>query len=204
MAEAKIIQFGNRRQGDRARRRASRAGPAAEPQSEPTLGDADPGFESEDIPPTSALGSLLSELARLASRSLGSLRSVPITQVGGPSTDPLRTLASWAQTLGVDWEDSLEETVAFLRKRLSGDYAVDEFGFDPEFTTKIFLPPLRRLAESWFRVEVRGAENLPADGSALLVSNHAGTLPIDGMILQTVVYDEIGRHVRMLGADLIF
>ena len=24
-------------------------------------------------------------------------------------------------------------------------------------------------------------------------------LPIDGMILHTVVYDEIGRHVRMLG-----
>ena len=94
--------------------------------------------------------------------------------------------------------------MTFLRKRLRGDYAVDEFGFDPEFTAKIYLPPLRRLADSWFRVEVRGAENLPTDGSALLVSNHAGTLPIDGMILHTVVYDEIGRHVRMLGADLIF
>ena len=129
---------------------------------------------------------------------------MPIPQLGGFGADPLHTLVSWAQTLGVDWEESLDETVAFLRKRLSGDYAVDEFGFDPEFTTKIFLPPLRRLADSWFRVEVRGAENLPADGSALLVSNHAGTLPIDGMILHTVVYDEIGRHVRMLGADLIF
>ena len=129
---------------------------------------------------------------------------MPITQLGGLSSDQLHTLLSWAQTLGVDWEDSLDETVAFLRKRLRGDYAVDEFGFDPEFTTKIFLPPLRRLADSWFRVEVRGAENLPADGSALLVSNHAGTLPIDGMILHSVVYDEIGRHVRMLGADLIF
>jgi 1-acyl-sn-glycerol-3-phosphate acyltransferase len=94
--------------------------------------------------------------------------------------------------------------VSFIRSRLRGDYAVDEFGFDPEFTTKIYFPLLRRLADSWFRVEVRGAENLPPDGSALLVSNHAGTLPIDGMILQTVVYDEIGRHVRMLGADLIF
>jgi 1-acyl-sn-glycerol-3-phosphate acyltransferase len=94
--------------------------------------------------------------------------------------------------------------VEFVRTRLRGDYAVDEFGFDPEFTTKIYLPLLRRLAESWFRVEVRGAENLPADGSALLVSNHAGTLPLDGMILHTMVFDEIGRHVRMLGADLIF
>jgi 1-acyl-sn-glycerol-3-phosphate acyltransferase len=204
MAEAKIIQFGSRGRGDRARRRAGRAGPAREPQSEPTFGDADPGLESEDIPSAPALEALFSELARLVSRSLGSLRSVPITQLGAFGADPLRTLATWAETLGVDWEDPLDETVAFLRKRLRGDYAVDEFGFDPEFTTKIFLPPLRRLANSWFRVEVRGAENLPADGSALLVSNHAGTLPIDGMILQTMVYDEIGRHVRMLGADLIF
>jgi len=102
------------------------------------------------------------------------------------------------------WEESLEEMVSFVRSRLRGDYAVDEFGFDPEFTSKIYLPLLRRLADSWFRVEVRGAENLPTDGSALLVSNHAGTLPIDAMILHTVVYDEIGRHVRMLGADLIF
>ena len=204
MAEAKIIHFGSRGQGDRARRRSNRAGPAAEPQSERTLGDADPRVESEDEPPAPALGALFSELARLATRSLGGLRSVPITQLGGFGYDQLHTLLSWAQTLGVDWEDSLDETVAFLRKRLRGDYAVDEFGFDPEFTTKIFLPPLRRLADSWFRVEVRGAENLPADGSALLVSNHAGTLPIDGMILHSVVYDEIGRHVRMLGADLIF
>jgi 1-acyl-sn-glycerol-3-phosphate acyltransferase len=204
MAEAEIIQFGSRDQGDRARRRTGRAGPAAEPEYEPTGGDADPGFESEDIPATPALGALFGELGRLASRSLRNLRSVPITQLGGFGAGPLHTLASWAQTLGVDWEDPLDETVAFIRQRLGGDYAVDEFGFDPEFTTKIFLPLLRRLADSWFRVEVRGAENLPADGSALLVSNHAGTLPIDGMILQTVVYDEIGRYVRMLGADLIF
>ena len=97
-----------------------------------------------------------------------------------------------------------EELVAFLRSRLQGDYAVDEFGFDPEFTTKLFLPLLRPLVHSWFRVEIRGAENLPADGAALLVSNHAGTMPLDGMILHAVVYDEIRRHVRMLGADLIF
>jgi 1-acyl-sn-glycerol-3-phosphate acyltransferase len=204
MAEAKIIHFGSRGKGDRSRRRGSHADPATESQAERTPGDADPRAKSEDEPPTPALGALFSELARLASRSLGGLRSVPITQLGGFGSDQLHTLLSWAQTLGVDWEDSLDETVDFLRKRLRGDYAVDEFGFDPEFTTKIFLPPLRRLADSWFRIEVRGAENLPADGSALLVSNHAGTLPIDGMILHSVVYDEIGRHVRMLGADLIF
>ena len=201
MAEAKIIDFGGRGQGPRGRRRA---GSATGSERAPLGGDDYRGFESEEVPQTPALGALFSELARLGSRSLRSLTSVPLTQVGGFAADPLHTLASLAQTLGVDWEDSLDETAAFIRKRLRGDYAIDEFGFDPEFTTKIFLPLLRRLANSWFRVEVRGAENLPADGSALLVSNHAGTLPIDGMILQTVVYDEIGRHVRMLGADLIF
>ena len=204
MTEAEIIQLGGRGQRDRARRRTGRAGPAAESQSEPTLGAADPRSESEDVPPTPAFGALFNKLGGIASRPLRSLRSVPITQLSGFGADQLHTLVSWAQTLGVEWDDSLDETVDFLRKRLRGDYAVDEFGFDPEFTTKIFLPPLRRLADSWFRVDVRGAENLPADGSALLVSNHAGTVPIDGMILQTVVYDEIGRHVRMLGADLIF
>jgi 1-acyl-sn-glycerol-3-phosphate acyltransferase len=201
MGEAEVIDFGSRGQATRARRRAGRM---PESQETPTIGDEDSGFESEEVPQTPSLGALLSELAGLASRSLQGLRLVPVTQLGGFAADPLHTLASLAQALGVDWEDSLDETVAFIRKRLRGDYAIDEFGFDPEFTTKIFLPLLRRLADSWFRVEVRGAENLPADGSALLVSNHAGTLPIDGMILHTIVYDEIGRHVRMLGADLIF
>ena len=201
MGEAEIIDFGSRGRASRARRRR---GSTPESHETPTLGDEDPDSESDEVPQTPALGALFSELARLATQSLQSLRSVPVTQLRGFAVDPLHTLVSLAQALGVDWEGSLDETAAFIRRRLRGDYAIDDFGFDPEFATKIFLPLLRRLADSWFRVEVRGAENLPADGSALLVSNHAGTLPIDGMILHTIVYDEIGRHVRMLGADLIF
>jgi 1-acyl-sn-glycerol-3-phosphate acyltransferase len=170
----------------------------------PIFPESDATAGSEETPPTSARGSLVRELIRLGSRSLGGLKSLPISQLADLAADPVHALTSLAQAMGVDWDDSLEETVAFIRSRLQGDYAVDEFGFDPEFTTKIYLPLLRRLADSWFRVEVRGAENLPVDGSALLVSNHAGTLPLDGMILHTVVFDEIGRHVRMLGADLIF
>jgi 1-acyl-sn-glycerol-3-phosphate acyltransferase len=201
MAEAKIIDFGSH---GRARRRAGPADPAAESHGAATLSDEDPGTSPEETPPTPTLRALFGELAGLASRPLRGLASGSITQLGGLAAEPVHALASLAQTLGVAGEDSLDETISFIRKRLRGDYAVDEFGFDPEFTTKIFLPLLRRLADSWFRVEVRGAENLPPDGSALLVSNHAGTLPIDGMILHTVVYDEIGRHVRMLGADLLF
>ncbi len=120
------------------------------------------------------------------------------------ASDPLRGLIALAEAVGVDWEAGVDEVAAFARSRLSGDYAVDEFGFDPEFTERVFLPALRPLVERWFRVEVRGIENVPAAGPALLVSNHAGTLPLDAMVLHAVVHDAIARHVRMLGADLIF
>jgi 1-acyl-sn-glycerol-3-phosphate acyltransferase len=190
--------------GARGGRRAGRAGSIAEPDEPPIRPEPDATAESQNAPPAPALSARLSQLAGLASRSLGGLKSLPIAEARQIAADPVHAVVSLAEALGVNWEESLDQTAAFVRTRLRGDYAVDEFGFDPEFTIKIYLPVLRRLADSWFRVEVRGAENLPADGSALLVSNHAGTLPLDGMILHTVVYDEIGRHVRMLGADLIF
>jgi 1-acyl-sn-glycerol-3-phosphate acyltransferase len=211
VADAKIIQFGSHGPAGRGSRSSPSAsarrlaGPHATRRSQ--AHDEPPGEgpdESAEASSATAPSALVNQLIRLISGSLGSLRSVPIAQLRDLAADPVHRLVSLAQESGVDWEGSLQETVAFIRTRLSGDYAVDEFGFDPEFTTKIYLPLLRRLAESWFRVEVRGAENLPADGSALLVSNHAGTLPLDGMILHAIVFDEIGRHVRMLGADLIF
>ena len=118
--------------------------------------------------------------------------------------DPVRAVRSLAESLGLDPDDAAAEVSAFLRSRVEGDYPVDTFGFDVQLTEAVFLPLLRPLVRSWFRVELRGAENLPTTGPALLVSNHAGALPLDGMVLHTVVFDEIGRHLRMLGADLIF
>ena len=160
---------------------------------------------AEDVSPTLSLGALLSELAAGCSgRWSGCARPRTEELTVGWLDDSIATLAGLAHSLGAEWPGSTEEVTAFTRSRMSGQYAIDEFGFDPEFTTKVFLPILRPLAQNWFRVEVRGIENLPTTGSALLVSNHAGTMPLDGMVLQSVVYDEIGRHVRMLGADLIF
>ena len=62
-----------------------------------------------------------------------------------------------AERLGVDFSDGVDEVTAFVRSRLAGDYAVDTFGFDPEFTTRVWLPAIRQLARRWFRVEIRGA-----------------------------------------------
>jgi 1-acyl-sn-glycerol-3-phosphate acyltransferase len=94
----------------------------------------------------------------------------------------------------------------FLRQRLTGDYSVDEFGFDPHFNNAIVRPLLRFFFKSWFRVEVSGIENLPDSGAALVVANHAGVLPIDGLMASVAVHDEHPAHrdLRLLGADLVF
>jgi 1-acyl-sn-glycerol-3-phosphate acyltransferase len=94
----------------------------------------------------------------------------------------------------------------FVRKRMSGDYVVDEFGFDKHLNDAIFLPLLRGLFKSWFRVEVSGIENLPETGAALVVANHAGVLPFDGLMTSVAVHDEHPAHrdLRLLAADMVF
>ncbi len=103
-------------------------------------------------------------------------------------------------------ESAVTEVAAFLRRRLAGDYPVDEFGFDPDLTENVMLPALRPLYEQWFRVETIGVENVPADGGALLVANHSGTLPLDALMTVVAMHDDrpTPRNLRMLAADLVF
>ena len=108
------------------------------------------------------------------------------------------------EVFGDQWEPQLARFLAFLRRRITGDFVVDEYGFDAEITQRFFMAALRPLADSWFRVEVIGAENIPSEGGALVVSNHSGTVPIDGLMTMVSIYDHTGRHLRPLGADLVF
>ena len=103
-------------------------------------------------------------------------------------------------------EAKVAAALAFLRRRLTGDYEVDEYGFDAELTDTVVLNLLRPLYRSWFRVQVRGIENLPSVGGALVVANHSGTIALDALMTQVAIRDEhpAGRHLRMLGADLVF
>ena len=45
----------------------------------------------------------------------------------------------------------------------------------------------------WFRTEVEGIENVPAEGGALLVSNHAGALPPDAAMIGKAIREEHER-----------
>lgn len=124
---------------------------------------------------------------------------------GIPASDWLAAFQHGArEVFGADWEPQLARFLAFLRRRLTGDYELDEYGFDAEVTERFLLAVLRPIAEKWFRIEVRGAENIPAEGGALVVSNHSGTVPVDGLMTLVSIHDATGRFLRPLGADLVF
>jgi 1-acyl-sn-glycerol-3-phosphate acyltransferase len=105
-----------------------------------------------------------------------------------------------------EWERKLASVLSFVRRRVEGQYEVDDFGFDRELTHEVLVPMLRPLYEKWFRVEVHGIENVPTEGGALIVANHSGTIALDALMTQVALADHHPAHrdLRMLGADLVF
>jgi 1-acyl-sn-glycerol-3-phosphate acyltransferase len=94
----------------------------------------------------------------------------------------------------------------FARRRLRGEYEVDEFGFDPDLNSALIMPVALALYRNWFRVRMRGLENIPDSGAALIVANHSGVLPLDAVMLQAGIFAEHPEHrtLRLLGADLVY
>ncbi|WP_188543289.1 lysophospholipid acyltransferase family protein [Rhodococcoides trifolii] len=139
------------------------------------------------------------------------IAGVPTTPSGLVPTERRDTTADSVAASAVDAVrrtliDGVAGTADFVRKRLAGDYEVDEFGYDEHFADNVWLPLLRPLFDKWFRVEVRGIENIPDVGGALVVSNHAGVVPLDGLMTSVAVHDHHPMHrpLRMLAADLVF
>lgn len=63
---------------------------------------------------------------------------------------------------------------------------VDPLGFEPDALTRV-APLLDFLHERWWRVDVSGLEQLPEHGPFLLVGNHSGLLPWDGLMIAHAV-----------------
>jgi len=80
------------------------------------------------------------------------------------------------RSLGPDFEERVERIRARY-EQMGGD----PFGLDPEFTKYVAIcaSVMHRL---YFRTIVHGSENVPR-GRALLISNHSGQIPIDGVII---------------------
>ena len=80
---------------------------------------------------------------------------------------------------------------------------VDPFGHDPKFTETI-RPLFEFLYTLWWRVEVSGIEAVPSSGPGLIVANHSGVLPWDGMMINLAVRHEhpARRECRLLALDM--
>ncbi|MFC9931513.1 lysophospholipid acyltransferase family protein [Streptomyces sp. NPDC127190] len=124
----------------------------------------------------------------------------PVSPEQGPAGQP------GAEGPAAGLERRVAAGLSFLRRRLTGEYEVDDFGYDAELTDQVLMSLLRPLYDKYFRVEVKGIENIPKEGGALIVANHSGTLPLDGLMMQVAVHDHhpAGRHLRLLAADLVF
>ena len=104
------------------------------------------------------------------------------------------------------WRGRLAAAAQFAARRLAGEYEVDPFGFDPELNSAVLMPAALALYRQWFRIRMRGLDQVPGAGAALIVANHAGVLPFDAIMLQAGLFADhpAHRNLRLLGADLIY
>jgi 1-acyl-sn-glycerol-3-phosphate acyltransferase len=127
-----------------------------------------------------------------------------------PPPPSSRALSPEAEPTAFDTARELLSTNYYLRKwgRLgmrNRSEEVDDFGYDPVYETRV-RPFIDFLYTTYFRVEASGVERVPEQGRCLLVANHSGTVPFDGLMIRSAVKREhpAARDVRWLAEDFIF
>lgn len=80
------------------------------------------------------------------------------------------------------------ERLARLRYADAG-HGFDVFGMHPDWVA-LGMGMFHQAYERYFRVESFGADNIPAEGPAILAANHAGLMPLDACLL----YSDVVRH----------
>jgi 1-acyl-sn-glycerol-3-phosphate acyltransferase len=70
-----------------------------------------------------------------------------------------------------------------LARLLEPPERLDRFGMDPRLVERA-EPLVELLYATWWRTAVRGVEQVPATGPALIVANHAGLVPWDALVLR--------------------
>jgi 1-acyl-sn-glycerol-3-phosphate acyltransferase len=159
-----------------------------------------------DIPPGGPAPVAVTDPATIGAADLTPTVPTGLEERATVPGDRLPSSAASQAPAETGWKRGLANSLAFARRRLTGDYEVDDFGYDPDFHDNVVEPPLRLLYEKWFRIEALGLENIPDTGGALLVANHSGTIAIDALMTAVAVREHHPRKraLRMLGADLIF
>jgi 1-acyl-sn-glycerol-3-phosphate acyltransferase len=91
------------------------------------------------------------------------------------------------ELLGRMVPDGLRELAAELEDRVRkvpnqlNEFGFDPYGMSPEEARRMFLPTAA-MYRYYFRVENFGIDRVP-EGRVMLIANHAGQLPFDGMMI---------------------
>lgn len=85
-------------------------------------------------------------------------------------------------------DDDLKRRIEALKKN-TNEFGVDPFGFSPD-TLRYAVPLVRWIYTHYFRVQAYGVERVPTEGPVMLVANHAGQIPLDGMMIGAAMFLE--------------
>lgn len=184
-----------------------------------TLAEPDPSNDSEMEATIQALEARLDGLIRQASEfSTEPEETAPDSEAATLSRSLEATRQAVARASS-DTEDDVS-VVEATRELLSSEYYrrqwgrlglrrraehIDDFGHDPVYERKL-LPLLDFLFQHYFRCETQGVEHIPTEGRCLVVANHSGTLPLDGLMLRRAVSlrHPARRQLRWLAEDFMF
>ena len=105
------------------------------------------------------------------------------------------------QTSSQALKDFMKQTGCGRPDKIKDEY--DEFGLDPEYLEKMswWFYFLTRI---YWRAEVEGMENIPSVEPALLVANHRGFMPFDGVVHRSLILAAKKRHIRILVIPSLF
>lgn len=135
-------------------------------------------------PGAEALAPSAQEAQRLFSSLLGPLYPRQLIAQGGVWLSPDLWRGAWYVATYL-----LAAQTGGLRRRLTGEYEIDDYGRDQGFID-VLLPTMQFFYRNYWRVTVSGVEHVPNQGRALLVSNHSGVLPFDGAMIGMALYNE--------------
>ena len=126
--------------------------------------------------------------------------SAPPTEAAVPDAQVLEALEAVGDTSYLPVVDPRGAGRPPLEDPRIGD--VDEWGRSEHMRAlarRVYDP----IYSKWFRAEWDGLENIPTDGGALLVANHAAAIPSDAPVIMHGIEKELERPVYGL-ADHLF
>lgn len=100
-----------------------------------------------------------------------------------------------------------EKFLSYAISRHKRDIPADDPDARNPELVRVAMDLFRAVGHAYFRLEIRGVDNVPERGPVLLVGNHNGALlPADGFFTQVAIWDRFGpsRAVYALAHDFLF